>query len=93
MYLLDLKDRKSKTPKLCFHGRIEDSEKIKKEIVMLLDSLNEFESLIIDLKGIDYISENCIKVFNELAANLKIEFTGYSLYIEDQLKNNKLIER
>lgn len=93
MYLVDLKEVNSKTPRLCLRGKIENSEKIKREIVQLLDSLNEFESIIIDLKGVDYISEDCIAIFNDLAANLKIEFTGYSLYLEDQLKNNKLIQK
>lgn len=91
MYLVNIITDKHKAPKLSLHGRIESTEEIKHEISELLKTAEDSKSIIIDLSGVLSISEEFIEMLNDLNLKYDIEYVGYSIFIEDQLKKHNII--
>lgn len=93
MYKFNAEDINTVNPKLSFQGRLENSKEIKKEIYQIINSVDDKVKLvIIDLNGVELISEECFVMFNELASNMTIRFIGYTLFLEEQLNNHNLLE-
>jgi anti-anti-sigma regulatory factor len=54
-------------------------------------SVKNDQGIIIDLAKLEFISEDCLKVFQKFKSIYKIKFRNYSLYIEMQLNEYGLL--
>ena len=77
---------------LFIEGRLNSFEEIEKIVSETLSSNNNDKTLVIDLSKTDSINEKCLKAFQQLGLNHKLEFRNYSLYIGTLLNDYDLIK-
>lgn len=91
MYLLELKEADTKAPQIKFYGRVEKFAEFKNEILQLLEQVKKAEIVMMDLAGVESISDECMLIFSEIAGSYKLQFINYSLFIEHRLRSFNLI--
>lgn len=92
MYLLEVKDVDSNKPLISLQGRIENFSVFKKELLEIMEIIKKAEVLIIDLSGVEFISDDCLTIFSEIVDTRQVRFANYSLHIEDKLRSINISE-
>lgn len=92
MYCLKLDNKNPSNLKIYLEGRIDTVLTIEQELNKILYGLRESSEIIIDLDKIEFICDDCLKMFQRFKKIYPLCFQGYSLYIEMQLLEYNLLQ-
>lgn len=92
MYCLKLVTPPLSKPVIYLEGRIESVSTIEPQLNNILYDLKDSDEICIDLDKIESICHNCLKMFQRFQKIYPLSFRGYSLYIETQLLEYKLLK-
>lgn len=92
MYCLKLITNNGSNPIIYLEGRIEPASIIEQELNQIFYGLRDRSEIIIDLDKIEFICDDCLKMFQRFKKIYPLSFRGYSLYIEMQLLEYKLLK-
>ncbi len=95
MYCIKFETEGKSHPIIFMEGRLDAVRDIEKQLAdILLSTLKEsqtFPEVLIDLEKVEFIGEDCLKMFERVRQSYPIEFQGYSLFNETKLREHSLL--
>ncbi|MBI3195677.1 MAG: hypothetical protein HYZ34_14605 [Ignavibacteriae bacterium] len=95
MYCIKFETEGKSQPIISMEGRLDAVRVIEKQLAdILLGSLHESKNIkevLIDLEKVEFISEDCLKMFERVQQLYPIKFRGYSLFNETKLREHSLL--